>query len=632
MSHSHPSIETYVIDVPEVIDLVGSFKYNFYVDDELTSDTGGTPVSVLQRPAETVDSAFVDYATRTSPRFNVLSWRTPKIVPVDASAQVRNDPTRLRNNPKLISENLDKLVSEGSLVGHRMANVPCTANDDDVLLKLTSGSNALRALGGTTEQSASRFKAAVQATRQHSNISPGLLIRSLTDVKSSGISLGSGERENVRKSKFNIQLNSDIIHSTLVNSSRDPGSFHGLSQLGAIREVAKLLGSRVHDDVNHDFKTYVPYIDIQATALSPGASPATPEIVGYIVDKFEHLSNGTTKKHDPIIIESAATSRVLDPRVKYGSTYTYTVKSVALFTVVAVDDDTGQSAIVKVLVSSRPSNKVTLSAVETVPPPPPVDLKFTWDWDRVNPETAEHDRSSGQMVPGTGQRGSLMLSWAFPTNPQRDIKKFQIFRRRSLDEPFELIREHDFGGSTTSALQNETPDPSLVDLLKSPRNFFFDDDFTADVDVNAPVIYAMCCIDAHGMTSNYSSQHEVYFDRFANRLVHRLISHSGAPKAYPNMYLEGELYVNTIRTAGSSSRRLSIYFNPSQYQTVDASGRKTKTFGTVQDGTSYRLQFINLDSQLGTSLQLQINDARKLEKSTIARQEVQLLGRRLRRR
>ena len=67
----------------------------------------------------------------------------------------------------------------------------------------------------------------------------------------------------------------------------------------------------------------------------------------------------------------------------------------------------------------------TVNCVERVPPPPPNNLRATFDFETLFPR----------------------ISWQFPLNKQRDIKRFQIFKRHSLQEPFTLIAEYDFDNS-----------------------------------------------------------------------------------------------------------------------------------------------------------------------------------------
>ena len=75
--------------------------------------------------------------------------------------------------------------------------------------------------------------------------------------------------------------------------------------------------------------------------------------------------------------------------------------------------------------TSKPSRKSVVSCTETKPPPPPSDFKPVWDY----------------------TENKLYLMWNFPVNPQRDIKKFQVFRRKVVTEAFELVAMLDFDDS-----------------------------------------------------------------------------------------------------------------------------------------------------------------------------------------
>jgi hypothetical protein len=128
----------------------------------------------------------------------------------------------------------------------------------------------------------------------------------------------------------------------------------------------------------------------------------------------------------------------------------------------------------------------------------------------------------------------------------------------------------------------------------------------------------VCCIDAHGLTSNYGAQFEIWFDQFKNQLMKRLVSHSGAPKPYPNMYLEADAFVDTIKVNGPTSRRLKLYFNPEYYAIENSDGNLQKVVSTVQDGGCYKFQFINVDSQKSQIVTVNVDDRTKAIKSKLA--------------
>ena len=54
------------------------------------------------------------------------------------------------------------------------------------------------------------------------------------------------------------------------------------------------------------------------------------------------------------------------------------------------------------------------------------------------------------------------INWQFPINPQRDIKRFQIFKRFSTSDPFTLIAEYDFDNST---IRTSVSEVALEDRL-----------------------------------------------------------------------------------------------------------------------------------------------------------------------
>ena len=64
-------------------------------------------------------------------------------------------------------------------------------------------------------------------------------------------------------------------------------------------------------------------------------------------------------------------------------------------------------SIVTALIASEGSS-ASVSCFETVPPPPPTNLNISFDNKPRKP----------------------FVSWQFPINPQRDIKRFQIFKRQ----------------------------------------------------------------------------------------------------------------------------------------------------------------------------------------------------------
>jgi hypothetical protein len=301
-----------------------------------------------------------------------------------------------------------------------------------------------------------------------------------------------------------------------------------------------------------------------------------------VIDKFEVNPDGSLTSFDPIIIENFAATKAVDTKIRYGARYKYQIRSIFQFVLPAIDDDSGKIASLKTLISSRPSQPVYVLCTETEPPPPPNDMNFVWDY--------ETDK--------------LVLNWGFPVNKQRDIKQFQVFKRSSLKDPFELVKVYDFDDSDVRFRSNENPDPSIVEVIDSPISFWVDDAFFR----TSTSIYALASIDAHGFTSNYSAQFQVSFDSFKNSIIKKLISHSGAPKPYPNMYVENELFVDSIKVSGKPS--MKVVFNPEFYNAVNDKGKTIKNVYTAQNGANYKIQILNLDNEGSDVVMISIDDRR----------------------
>lgn len=644
MTTSLPSKEIYAVDVPEVLRFSAEFRYNFFTPDESVSDTGGVPIQFLSRDAEDVNSSFIQYAVTRAPRMVTFQWKVPRLIDagnLSTDLAVRNlvFPTNVQNG-SLISDNIDKVVSEDHFAMNNF--VATTFHDgeiDDKVHYLVSGSYALHTYDEQNDNDNSGYKASQKlSTLTPKSIKSQFLMRSLVNpTRAAGLRFFDKDGKRIFNKFFrrmknvatNAQMNSKLYHDMTNRLMKEPTSTHSIDVQNLLQytkklkqEALKFSTSQVSDN---DYKTTVPYVDLKVRSTAFHHDGQAPVIVGYIIDKYEVSKAGATTKQDPIIIDDPNVTLTADFRVRYNTTYAYAIRSVALFTLPAIDEDTGDIAMIKVLISSKPSNKVYINTIETTAPPPPADFGFTWDYERINPTTAKYDVQTGLPYPGTGVHGSMMLHWTFPPNQQRDIKKFQVFRRKNINCPFELIKVYDFDDSVLRFVDKENPDPTLVETLTTPCTYYFDDEFYVGNTNNhdsfsnpkndknhhpgsSTYIYAVCSVDAHGYTSAYSAQFEVWFDQFSNKLQHKLISHAGAPKPYPNLYLEADTFVDTMKVSGPDSKRLKVIFNPEFYYVYDNEDKLQPVLSTIQKGGGYKLQFINLDNQKSALIDITIDD------------------------
>lgn len=605
MAFSLPSREVYAIDIPNVRDFSAEFQYNYFVPDESVNETGEVPSAFLARPASQDNSSFVQYATTRSPRMVVFKWSIPKAADVGnvvSDASIRTNALKAGGiqNRTLIIDNLSKLVSEDAFASNNF--VALSFNDariDDKAYELISGSFSVRTSlsspAGDHESAATLLATSVPGThaalltKALSNPSRGAGLRFFQSGTPTSDAYFDGLKSVTVHVQANAKLLPDIVDRVVEDATSqrssdmaDASTFARRAKQSASQNVASMVSES-------DYKTFVPFIDVSVSNAAFNANGGI-HLVGYIIDKVETLPDGTTKAHPPIVVDDPHVGTSIDFRVKYGSTYAYTCRVVAVLDIPAIDDTTGDVAMVKCLISGRPSGKHTITAIDLVAPPPPSDINIRWDY----------------------ERDKLVMSWAFPPNSQRDIKKFQVFRRSSIDEPFELQKEYDFDDSVKPTSSGEQPDPRLVEVINNPIGFWTDDGFNRDVltSQERSYIYALACIDAHGLTSPMSMQLRVWFDRFSNSLQRQLVSHQGAPKSYPNLYVSSSPFTNTVKVSGKASRSLKLYFNPEFYSLTDDSGRTSPAFQTQQAGGRYVFNIVNLDTGTGGTINVGIDDRR----------------------
>ena len=137
---------------------------------------------------------------------------------------------------------------------------------------------------------------------------------------------------------------------------------------------------------------------------------------------------------------------------------------------------------------------VSVECSENVPPPAPVRINAIIDYRYRAP----------------------VITWDFPLNKQRDIKRFQIFKRSSIQEPFTLVAEYDFDNSVIRTVPNEFADPKNSFRMERPIKKYRDRDFDLNTD---EAIYAVASVDAHGLSSNLSPQLHLKYDKYTNMLV-----------------------------------------------------------------------------------------------------------------
>jgi hypothetical protein len=148
----------------------------------------------------------------------------------------------------------------------------------------------------------------------------------------------------------------------------------------------------------------------------------------------------------------------------------------------------------------------------------------------------------------------------------------------------------------------ESIEPTNTKPVDTPVLSFVDANFKKE----STAIYAVACVDARGLVSNYSAQIEASFDKIRNRLSTKHVSPGNAPRPYPNVFLRGDLFLDSIVT--KNKRRIKAYFDPEYLKLVDRFGNDMKLFGTVDDGTSYKISVIDTDRAADLVIDMSITD------------------------
>lgn len=596
MTKSLPSKRIAYVDVPEVTSFSAKFVYDFFTIDERTNDLGVSTSKLAKTlVAHKLDNAFTNTADfrRFTPRFVKFSWNPMIDEKHLAGKHLEGRPIPLLSGIS-IKNNLQKIHNEQTFSSDEYTNIYMQDTDADKKLNFFI-KRALSELR-TRLPSEGKLESGMDIINflndeLNKNIDSKFLTEAFLENLSTGHTFLDPERneqivntvtDEVSQVKIRMQINNKVISHLLETTKENTINIFN-DEVGDLFEEAKIIqekaiaqkSSTLIDGHDYDFEVleFINYKTIDSNFFEP-----TVQVIGYIIDKIEIGSNVV---HESIIIENPRANSAIDLKVKYGARYKYSMRTIAFIEMQVKDSETNSVVALSFLVSSKPSSKIVVLTEEDVPPPPPSDFTISWC----------HTTKSNRLM------------WNFPVNSQRDIKRFQVLRRRSIREPFQLIREYDFDDSQTRAPMREAPDPYLIQKLTSPKTFYLDGEFNK----NSRFIYAICSIDAHGLTSNYSMQIEVTFDKFKNKLANRLISLSGAPKAYPNAYLNSDTFVDTIKDSGHG--KVEIYFNPEYLKATDSSGVDVGLLNTHQD-SNFKLQLINIDLQQQKTVSINIDDRR----------------------
>ena len=190
-------------------------------------------------------------------------------------------------------------------------------------------------------------------------------------------------------------------------------------------------------------------------------------------------------------------------------------------------------------------------------------------------------------------------------------------------DPFICVGMVDFDDGIIKTDPPERVKQSKILKYQGQKTFFLDTNF----DKTSSYIYAIVSLDAHGMSSSYGIQTYVEFNASTNSIKTRQISIGGAPKQYPNFFVDPEMdpninVPNITQDAifSSSASKVKIYRDldcRDIEKRVDPRRDRPKSREQLYlldgfDGLNvhYKFQFINVDlaKSLDFELRFELED------------------------
>lgn len=616
MPISKTSRSSYVVNIPEVANFSSDFVYNFYTIDERTAADNNKNSQIAPR--------YVALSWSPLSKFENYSYIVGKETTQDLISKIVSEDDTFsqfyysRNFSEVTDVQKGAIDLKSYFAFTDFPDTISSINNKNKLLELMS--NSIKNI----KQKKSDVDAAVKKIHDQYD--------ALSDLPSQVLGLQVVDAQGVIVDKENLfktlatSLSLNVKISNLVGQDV-------LSNAEVGKKELDLFVNFKSNKANNGEDIVLTASELKRTSGTQKID-SFPRIKGYIVRRYRYGSDGGLTEEFVKYLNDSSLNSYNDSGVVYGGKYVYSINVVAELDIFADQIDSAIPDILTINIVSR-SVFTDISCYEFKPPPPPTDIKFNFDYVKRN----------------------VIITWDFPINPQSDIRQFQIFRRASTDQAYELIAQYGFDRSTTSfetrpvlsselGLRSSATDPDqtsgnfqdrrfttgeivdanniptmrsefkhLVKDLDLPTYRHDDLDFIIDNEFfeSTSFIYALCSVDAHGMISNYSSQYRVTFDFYKNQLVSELVCDEGSPRTYPNMNLRSDTFKDAINTTNMKVKSLDIYFSPDYYEVLDEIGTVFKVVNiqlpdkqSLSQKPFYQMQIINLDNQKTKVLRMNV--------------------------
>ena len=627
MANSRKSNSAYIFDLPKPRNMRARFLYNYFTKDESIDDVDEVTKT---------DQFFTDPDPASRPRMVHLEFDDPINSNIARQTEIFGKLPQVMSHAfrALFLERLDTFPDILNRAANDLELIP-TSRFTDITFQDANISSKLftlvqktfnRRIIQTNEEiedaidqeqtdfnnrrARSQNDFAKILRRNLSNVSDDFLVNALNQTSElSEAFIDENEREEITSNIFddikglglNARVNSKVVGSVVTSVSNEGISIYS-EEMTALKQAA--LDEEEESAQNFQFGNDAMYFTLldsfggQEITL-PGIENITLDLLGYAVDKFQDLGDGNVVKKKTILVniirDGFFNPVKFDFDVAYGTGYTYSARAIYIMSVPTENGDQNSNAVF--LVSSKPSESAFVSTHEIIPPEPPADFVVNYDFQKRVP----------------------LLTWTFPRNKANDIKRFQVLRRRSINDPFELITEIDFDDSIIKYDTPEFISEHNKRVYKNPITFHFDEQFKQD----ESYIYTLRSVDAHGNASGYCEQISARFDRFTNNLVTDMVSirgtRRGCPVQYPNYYIDNSVLQQTAKDSFHS--RVKLYLDP-EYLKVLASDpddpQRTQDLhflpfsgdGENAPASKFKLQILNTDLQQTKIVDIVIKDGR----------------------
>ena len=608
-------------DVPEIKNLRAEFVYNYFTRDER--------VRKLLTPEDQLVNLDTDNTSDIM--FQVKNDKLPRFVKF--SFEPARDPYAklAKNSTTVIRDNLDKLIIEGAGSSEYHTGLELLdTNLEKTIYQMLSGSFTF--INTVTEKDSPASAAAKLEKELNENgglagESKKLIIESLGTMQPAGMSFARSDvppdiaqtsSDPISKQTFSLKFNNLFFNDIVKVASRIPDKVFQ-DEIESLRDISENIQNKINVSIDPFTVSDAEFENsVQAIAVRPLDDVKDSDVlvtnhevtqIGYIIQRIEILPDESAVMLEPIFVDNPVSLYALDKNVRYGGTYVYKVRTVCKVKTLLRDSDIDdpvydQMAIAEFLMASE-GITTSVTCLEHVPPPAPTRVRA-----RLEPRLKKP-----------------VLNWQFPLNVQRDIKRFQIFKRMSVQEAFTLVCEYDFDDSIIKTEPVEKADARVLYTLRSPRLEYLDNDYKKG---ESP-IYAIACVDAHGLSSSLSAQIKVTYNHFKNKIDTKVISGEGAPKPYPNLLLEVDAFSDAIKVSGYD--RMTVFFDPEYARVVKKVRRnnnarenqnspenyveKDQDFLIVNpDKTTYKIQILNIDIQKDQTVDIKIADKSGLPATT----------------